>query len=258
MTNKASKNNEDTKGIFMMKGMSIHIPKGALQIKYDNSGIVSLNISPKLSLELCHIWLEIAFQHLKRADNYRDAAVKAKKKNDEQLLSNSLNGELKSSMQAIVASVNGLEAYYSNIKDRVTFSKEVTNKWRQNNTARHKQVAQVFQISFEIKGNEKNKKLNKIVKDIYKFRDWLVHPPGEPREPILDKELSVVTNWTYIAFSFHNAREIFWGILNLINQTSLIPKKKYSKLAEYCEDISNLIAPLLLQWKETYAVRPKR
>lgn len=65
--------------------------------------------------------------------------------------------------------------------------------------------------------NQQSQQLRYILQEVYKFRDWAVHPPSDFRQPVLHKDLDSGVEWRFVAYSAHNSEVIFNAIVRLMS-----------------------------------------
>lgn len=77
--------------------------------------------------------------------------------------------------------------------------------WHEKGTARHKQVVATLRYHLQIKNNNASKEVAHRVKEMFRFRDWGVHPGSQFREAIHREDVDAGVDWHFLAFSASNA-----------------------------------------------------
>lgn len=158
-------------------------------------------------------------------------------------------------MQAIVAAAIALDALYAAVKERVEIPEDQTRAWRENGTARWKQMAEVFRRGFN-PSQEGFQNLRDVLSEISKYRGWAVHPPATFREPILREEIERGVEWRFMAFRHYNARETVRITLSIISQLAQKGADGDDPMSEYSTYLESAVAPLVERWEEEYPDLP--
>ena len=238
-------------GVFLTKGMQARIRNFSIRISPDGK-LKGDPVILETGLDVCPYWLEIAYGHLLRTEKANDKLLIAKKAQDNKKIGDALDAELIAGMQTIMASACSMDAYYASIKQRIQIPDDLTRTWRENRTARFRQIDQVLQRAFPM-SNKAKKTMRTILKETMSFRDKAVHPSSETVLPDLHPELNKVTDWRYVAFRYYNAKASAGTILSIIAQTAgRPPKDKSEKLAIYCATLETRVRPLVKRWERRY------
>ncbi len=250
MDEKQTEMKPDT-GVFVTKGMKVSIPSFSITLGKDGS----INPEPVIihtGLDMTPYWLRIAFQHLLSCELAHEKLINAKSNDDDEEIANALENEFSSGMQAIMASGIGIDAYYASVKEHIDISENMIKKWRENKTARFKQIAEILRRAFPL-SQDVATKVRDILKQNLKFRDKAVHPEYGTTAPTLHVELNKVTDWRYAMFRFYNAKAIVGLSLSIIYQTASRPHtNKYNELQSYCEELVHNLNPILEEWTKKY------
>jgi hypothetical protein len=247
-----------TGGIFITRGMTVGIPAGGLTIKLDEKGEISADpITLHVHYDVCPSWLEIAFKHLLEAEERNKEVTAARRTPDHNRLARALEAEFESGMQAIMSGAIAIDAFYASVKDRISFSEDLTKSWSKNKTARHTQIAEVIRRSF-LMGENSFHQVRDYLKKIMHLRDMAVHPSGKIDEPILHPELNLGMEWRFVAFSYLNAKPVLGECLSIIAQLILRPRDEFERLKSYCNGLNSRISPLVECWEERFGELYKR
>ena len=71
-------------------------------------------------------------------------------------------------------------------------------------TPRHARISETFRRLF-VTSNPEARRLHAIVQQLFKFRDWAVHPPADFRRPVPHDALGEGVEWRFVAFGAPNA-----------------------------------------------------
>ena len=140
-------------GVFIAKGMTLTIPAGGLTLSIDDDGqLKGSSLTLHLQYDVCPTWLELAARHLADAEQRRLARIAAWQSDDADARAATLEREFESSMQAMMAAAIALDSFYLALRDKTSIPKETIQTWREKRTARYKQVAEVLQRAFALRG----------------------------------------------------------------------------------------------------------
>lgn len=229
--------------------MRLRVPKGGLTIGVGPNLQANSSIRFEVLLDMAPYWYEIALSHLLRAKSARSDLLRAVESKDHKAKGSALEQEFSAGMQVVIASATALDALYASVRDRAGFPNSLAQKqkWRENRTARHAQVAEVFRRSFAVKGAG-FKNLKRIVREVYGFRNLAVHPPAEFSEPVLHSVLDAGTEWRFVSFGFDSANNALRGSLAVAVQLAGIPRAKGQAFRDYCASLSERLKPITEQW----------
>jgi hypothetical protein len=237
-------------GLFITRGARIVIPAGGLRINLAD-GEIDAPITVHVGLDVIPIWATIALDHILAARGHRNEVIVAWQGTDDDVLGNRLIGEFSASMQAITAAGIAVDALYAAVKPTVNLPAEVIASWRSKRTARYKQVTEVLRRAFRISARNAVR-LREVLRTVYRFRDWAVHPPTDARAPAFHPDLQMGTEWRFVTFSYPNAREITRACLSLIWQAANKPDVDNPDLRRHCEGLRGNLAPVIEQWERDF------
>jgi hypothetical protein len=196
-------------------------------------------------------WMEIALEHLQQAERAHAQLLEKWVPVEPAEGSKHLRDEFSSSMQCINASAIAVDAFYAAIKNVAPISEAEVSGWKAKKTSRPKQIAEVIRRSF---GMEQSKvaALQQNLIELFRWRDWGVHPPADLEVPTPYPELAVSTEWRFVAYTASNARIALEYVLKLILESLSRPKGKYPDLVELCSSCRDLVSPIKASWEELY------
>ncbi|MBV9510347.1 MAG: hypothetical protein JO303_08720 [Caulobacteraceae bacterium] len=213
--------------------MKIQIPAGTPFFSIDDNGNLQTHtITPHVHFDVCPTWLEIAARHGKDANEKKLARVAAWNSTDETAKAETLEREFESSMQAIMAAAIAIDSFYANLRDAVGISKKEIARWRENNTARYKQISEVLRRAFTLQ-NRHAVNLRKAIKEVFRFRDLAVHPSGDVTAPILHPELHVGVEWRFAYFRAENAEALVNLACQVVRELSEKGKPSNAEVERY-------------------------
>jgi hypothetical protein len=221
-------------GIFISKGTTITIPIGGLSIFFGGEGAPKTDIKVHVVFDVCPSWLEIALDHLSVAKTCNVARNAAWESNDGDAKGATLEREFKASMQAIVAAATAIESFYATTRKKINIDEALAMKWREKKIARYSQVCEVLRLAFQLKP-ENLKILRGILKQIYQFRAYAVHPSSSPTEAVLHPELKVGVEWRFVAFRYENVLPLVRATMEIIGQLVTDGKSANEEVKKYAD-----------------------
>lgn len=243
------------KGVFIGKGTRVTIPAGGLVIGFDDNGQFTSECTLHIGLNLCRHWLRIACNHLFEAEDAHQLLIKANADSENEKISECLEKEFEAGMQAVMAAAIAIDSYYAAVKEYYEISDDLTKLWRDNRTARHKQINEVFRRAFPIL-RKPNHNLHIALKEIFRFRDLAVHPKSGVSDPLPYPELNLSVEWRYAAFRFENAKKAVLMTLQIVDLTTIEPYPENEKLKEYCIAVRDNFKEVIDLWGSRYGDLP--
>lgn len=238
---------ELSKGLFVTKGMKLDIKEFSLSIN-DNGEIESNQITLHTGLDMCPYWLEIAFEQLLLTEKIHKNILKEKNKSNQEPLGILLQKEFSLGMQTIMAACIAIDAYYASIKEYANIPEDLSKKWRENGTARYKQIAETLKRTFSIPQNT-FLQIREVLHQCFDLRDRAVHPKAGTDQPVLHPEANLISDWRYSVFRYVNAKTVVGHAISIIYQTARQNKKSRSPgLETTCDKHKNEIEPILNRW----------
>lgn len=234
----------ESKGILVTEGaeFSIH----GLQMSVGPEGLQVSHDKVTLRQDLVRHWLRIALGHLRDSDLAHEEVMKADPSTTE---GQSLEREFRASMQAMVASVIALDAFYAAVKDRVEIPRDHLEAWKTKKTARWSQMTEVFRLAFGLDKNQ-TRGLRTDLEEIMKYRDWAVHPPAKAKRPAFRNDIGLGVEWRFAAFRHSNALKSVGFALHTIYGLAKNATTDTETLVEYCQGVVTALDPLIAHWKE--------
>lgn len=223
-----------------------------IRISIDRNGNVQVP-PPELSMsiDLFAYWLEIAMMHLVEAEESHRKLLVVWDAGDDREGGQLLEREFSTSLQCITASGIAVDAFYAMVRNHVQIPQKDIEAWRTNRTSRPKQIAEVLRRGFLV-GPKSFSTMRKNLIELFKWRDWSVHPPAGFNKPVRYDELRVGTEWRFVAFKFENAKNAFAIALSLIAQLLARQKFDHHSLRKHCQEALPLVMPLVDQWESKY------
>ena len=242
---------QPTKGLFITKGMKVSVEEFSLKIQ-ENGSIETNKMTLHTGLDMCPYWLNIAWSNLLKTERYHNKIIEQVEARSENKLGDYLQKEFQIGMQTIMAACIAMDAYYASVKQFSDIPENVVKKWRENKTARYKQVSETLKNVFVIP-QETFLQIRELIKQGFELRDRAVHPKSGTDLPVLHPEANVVSDWRLSTFRYVNAKAVVGNMLSIIYQTSRqkVPQKKVS-LSVATEKHKKEIDPLLKKWIKRY------
>lgn len=232
-------------GIFISEGMRLRITDFTLRIGKDGS--VDSSMEWQVALDVWPMWLDVAIDHAVRAVEARSelahelrGAVDGKVEGD--LQARLMSEEAKAGMVAIAASAFALDNFADVIREFAPDIETAKAEWRRAGTARHKQISETIRRTFKI-SNEGARTFGPIVGEVFRFRDWAVHPSGSFRQPIQHDLIDVGVEWRFMAFRADNAVKVVRGTTSILSQCISSPRPGKEKLVEWCNAAKLRVEP---------------
>lgn len=238
------------KGVLVTRGMDFRVE--GLQLRIGEEGLESSIGGISARQDQCSHWLEIAVSHLHSARVAHEELIETYESEGDGDLVESIEQEFQASMQAMVACAVALDALYAAVKERIGISEELVAKWRDNDTPRSAQIAEVLGRGFYIRKKEKMQRLKHVLKEMFKFRDWAVHPPADLQPVVPRKDIKRGVEWRLSAFRYSNARSTVRQTLSLISRLATKSRMKTDALEDYCQFLHERVEPLVEDWERTY------
>lgn len=234
-------------GIFITRGLQVGIPVGGFSISVGPGGAITSQLSLQVALDTCPYWLEIAVALAFESERRYETTLAAWRGVDEQFLAKALEEEFTTCMQGLIACAIALDAFYAAIKPHIDIPEPVVQAWRDNRTARYRQIVEVLRRAFRI-GRRSCTAIRQLVKEVYQLRDRAVHPPMEFSQPILHPQLQLGMEWRFVVFRFENARNATAGVLSVIYQLT-DKARDIPEVVERCRVIRERLTPLVAAWE---------
>jgi len=112
--------------------------------------------------------------------------------------------ELRVAVRAMTSAAFAVDGFYASVKSRAGEHPQQP-AWRQNRTARYAQVAETLRYHLKVRTSDSTRLLRERVEEVFRFRDWAVHPSSEFKELVYRPDIDVSVDWHFVAFSATNA-----------------------------------------------------
>jgi hypothetical protein len=152
--------------------------------------------------------------------------------------------EMIASMRAITASAFAIDAFYAGVKARSPKYPH-QDMWHEKKTARHKQVADTFRVQLRITDRQAVKEIKSRVSQVFRFRDWAVHPGSKFREPVYRPDLNVALDWHFTVFRHENAVNATGMTVQLLDSLVAVLHRGSKELAEQKESARRAMDAML-------------
>lgn len=231
--------------------MKVSVEEFSLNMKEDGS-IETHKMILHTGLDMCPYWLNIAWANLLKTESYHKKIIEQVEAGLENNLGDYLQKEFQLGMQTIMAACIAMDAYYASVKQYSDIPENVVKKWRENKTARYKQISEILKNVFVIP-QQTFIQLRETIKQGFELRDRAIHPKSGTDLPALHPEANVISDWRFSTFRYVNAKAIVGNMLSIIYQTSRqkVPPKKVG-LTVTTEKHKKEIDPLIKKWIKRY------
>jgi hypothetical protein len=208
-----------------------------------------------VSYDVCPIWLEIAIEHLKAANEansemtktWADPATAGDAKGE------TLERVFRYSMQAMTAAAVAIDGFYAAVQKKIKIDPALIDKWKANKTARYSQVAETIRIAYQLKPKG-SKAFRDAIKEIYKFRDQAVHPSAAMEEAILHPDIDVGVERRFVVFRYDNALQIVRIAVMMIDELARNGNVKNNAIEKYSNSLGT--ATEILRNEPLLALQP--
>ena len=204
---------------------------GGLVIELGEERKPANDIIPEACFDACSKWLELSVRHVLDAQ----VAKRAREASEGEVSAES-EWECEASMQAIVACATAVEALDAMLRTRVQLPRSLLDTWRETETPRHVQVAEVFQRALSLSARATNA-LRQNLGEIMRFRDLAVGATAKASGRVMDPELQVGVEWRYVYFGCENALTIVRASLRLIWELTGFGKTSDLELQKYIDAV---------------------
>ena len=142
--------------------------------------------------------------------------------------------ECKAGMVAMAAAGIALDNFYAVIQPYVPSYDALEARFRSARTARHRRISETMRRTFKVSPGGA-KRLHDIVRQLFEFRDWAVHPPAGFRPAVHHDYLDEGVEWRFVAFRSSNAASAAFLSTSLIDQSIHAPRPRNKPLLAWCE-----------------------
>jgi len=229
--------------------MSLRIPAGGLVISLDGSEVPPVKF--EVVLDTWRYWLNIALAHVDNAVRAHAELLAAHAAGDDPAKGSALEEEFTSSMQGISASAFSLEAFYASVNEHIPTDEELARRWAKNKTARTVRICETLIRAFKVTHPGRTI-LRENLAEVFKFRDYAVHPPARFREPIMHPDLGVGVEWRFISFSASGTITSSRVALSIIKQCLHAPRPEHQELVKWSQNSVAKIDEMASEWEKRH------
>lgn len=226
-------------GVFITEGMALKLSNIGIRVMDDGRMEMS-PITIAVAMDIWPMWLDVAIDNARSATDWR-TTLASELGPDRTPLSDPhrqamlLNEQCKSAMVSICASAFALDNFYACIADFVPGGEALRSQWDAARTARHKRVSESMRRTFKVT-NEGGKYLQTKMQEVFKFRDWAVHPPSDFREAHYNDLIDAGTDWRFVAFRAENASHAAVFAASSISQCLKAPRRSVIELGNWAQE----------------------
>jgi len=186
-------------GIFITSGMDLRLDD--IRINVESGEIDPPTVTVRM--DIWNHWLYVAREARDKSEVALKNVRAAASDNDDPRLSVALEEEFRQSMMAISSAAFAIDSFYASVVDRHGRHPQAS-EWRVNKLARYKQVFETLRWTWNIKPEPANQ-IRDALKQLYRFRDFAVHPPSSFQQPIQRPDIDRGVEWRFIYFRAENA-----------------------------------------------------
>ena len=226
-----------------------------LEFGLDGSLIPSSSFKLDTRFELWRYWLAEA---VSAAVDAADAAAGLSAEvleSDSDKAARLIANELRVSMRAMTSAAFAIDAFYSSVKARSPEHPQQA-AWKAKPPRRHQQVADTLRHHLRITKNDQSRELSKRVKEIFKFRDWAVHPGSRFTTPAYRDDLGVSVDWHFVAFRASNAVAGVGKTVELLDFLVAVLDRGSDELVEWKPHARRMMDQILDSYEATDKLRP--
>jgi hypothetical protein len=216
-------------------GCDFRISNISIPIALDGTPTVG-TATAEMRTDMWRFWLEEAIDAAVEAAHFADQIPPLYEKyesgeaTDEELDRLAVR-ELIASMRAITASAFAIDAFYASVKARSPKHPH-QDMWHEKGTARHKQVADTLRVQLRITNRQAVKEVKRRISQVFRFRDWAVHPGSKFREPVYRQDLNAALDWHFTVFRRENAVSATGMTVQLLDSLVAVLHRGSKELAE--------------------------
>lgn len=224
-------------GVFISEGMRLRIPVGGLTLDLNSPGGLSSNLMVEVLLDVWPYWLDVGMDHAAQAREARHR-LESLDPEDGERVGLVLGEECRASMVAMSAAAFALDGFHAAIRRHADMS-SLALEWSRAGTPRYARVFELMRRSFRM-SNANAKEARAIVKELFRFRDWAVHPPADFNAPVLHEVLRRGVEWRFVAFNAPNSQKAITNAAKLIHFCLERPRVD-SGVADWSSSASELL-----------------
>jgi hypothetical protein len=231
--------------VFITEGMQLRIPVGGLTLGLDASGGMTSSLVLEVRIDFWPYWLDIGLEHATQAAAERQRLIG---RNDAMPadIASALGAECRAGMVAVVAAAITLDALYATVR-QLGRNEQLEARWANARTPRHARISETLRRQFTT-SNDQARRLHTMVQELFKFRDWAVHPPADFKQPVLHDDLGQGVEWRFVAFGAPNAAKAVRNSALIIQHC--IDHPRPGSTAAWCEAARSTFAP---RWERVTA-----
>lgn len=234
-------------GILISRGASVRIPKDGLRISLGPDGkITGEPLRLEISLNFVGHWMRVALAQLGFCEDARNRHLAVEEK-DGAVIGPHLEDECVAGMVAIMAAATAIDAFYAALKDRSPRVASIPVS-RTGRSSRHRIVAEAIRREFRVGPNSQaNVRLG--LRELYKFRDWSVHPSAAFSAPVRHPDVPSLVEWRYAAFRFENSQKAVRVALSMLVQLPPLLRDKDSVVGKHVLGTQGTVDELAHDWR---------
>lgn len=201
------------------------------------------SLPTQVHFDACATWLELAIRHLSDAQVGQVSRDLASSGADNNATAGALEWEFETSMQAMVASANAVDAFCAAVQARVFAPQLHIDEERDKRAPRHVQIAEILSRALSLTPKDANS-LRRNLGEIFRFRDLSIDPSAKIDAPILHPVLGVGVEWRFAYFRYENALLVVQATLRIIGELVASGGPMGAEVQTYINELRSRIEPL--------------
>lgn len=199
-------------GVFIVEGMSLQIPAGAITLHADGR-ITADPIIPQLRFDVWPQWLITAREHVRLTEAAYSELQAAIERDDDGAKGKYLAEEFRAAAVSLSACAFAVDAFYASVYAHMP--KRPTKAKAGRKTARHRWIAETLRQAFKA-SPESASQWRAFLRTLFAIRDAAVHPSAEFRDAILREDVGIGTEWHFTVFTAPQAIRAYYATTTLI------------------------------------------
>jgi hypothetical protein len=184
------------------RATSVRIPAGGLRIP--SSGDEAPSVRLQASLDVWPHWLEIALLREEEAHRARSSLMAAHGAGDRKARARNLELEFQASLQGITAAAVCLESVYLAILPLIDKASPLARNATSKRTAGQR-IATLLETCF-LHSTASAEVLHQACGELFRLRNWAVHPPSRFQDLVLHQELGTAVEWRFATYTAPHCR----------------------------------------------------
>lgn len=154
-------------------------------------------------------------------------------------------------MLTICGAAFALDAFYAALKERSTRVAKIPIAAGKRRSTRHNIIAEALRREFRV-GGAGMVNLRNMLRQIFRFRTYAVHPRADFTLPVVKPEINKSTEWRFVAFGAPSAQTALRAALAILVQLTERPRRPSPELSTYLDGLRTELDTLAARWRSQY------